>query len=59
MCKYTKEQILRASRCQYIRDIAQILGRVSWIEAGKFVRTRLVTNSLRETDEILRTLGIK
>jgi hypothetical protein len=57
--KYTKEQVIHASRCQYIRDLAQILGRVSWIEAGRFVRARLVTNSLRETDEILRVLGIR
>ena len=56
---YTKEQIIRAERCQYIRDIARILGRVSWIEACRFVRTRLVTNSLKEANEILYELGIR
>ena len=57
--KYTKEQILRACRCEYIRNVALILGRVSWIEACRFVRTRLVTNSLREANEVLYALGIR
>ena len=57
--KYTKEQVIHACRCEYIRDIARILGRVSWIEACRFVRTRLVTNSLREANEILYELGIR
>ena len=57
--KYTKEQILRACRCEYIRSIATIMGRVSWIEACRFVRTRLVTNSLKEANEVLYALGIR
>ena len=57
--KYTKEQIIRAERCQYIRDIARILGRVHLGDALRFVRSRLVTNSLREADEILYELGIR
>ena len=59
MAKYTKEQILRASRCEYIRDVARILGRVHLGDALRFVRSRLVTNSLREADEIIRALGIR
>jgi hypothetical protein len=59
MPKYTKEQIIRSSRCEYIRDIAVILGKVSWIEAIRFIRARLVSNSLREANEILYTLGIR
>jgi len=57
--KYTKEQILRACRCEYIRNVATIMGRASWIEACRFVRTRLVTNSLKEANEVLYALGIR
>jgi len=57
--KYTKEQIIRAERCQYIRDIARILGRVHLGDALRFVRSRLVTNSLKEANEILYELGIR
>ena len=57
--KYTKEQILRAERCQYIRDIATLMGRFNWGDAIRFVRARLVTNSLREANEILYILGIR
>jgi len=57
--RYTKEQVLRSERCEYIRSVALILGRVSWIEAGKFVRSRLVTRSLREANEVLYALGIR
>ena len=59
MAKYTKEQILCASRCQYIRDIATLMGRFNWGDALRFVRSRLVTNSLREANEILYILGIR
>ena len=57
--KYTKEQIIRAERCQYIRDIARILGRVHLGDALRFVRSRLVTNSLKEANEVLYALGIR
>ena len=57
--RYTREQILRSERCSYIRDIARILGRVSWIEAARFIRPRLVSRSLRETNEILYALEIR
>ena len=56
---YTKEQILKSERCAYIREVAEILGRISWVEAGKFIKARLVTNSLRETNEILYALRIR
>ena len=59
MAKYTKEQILHASRCEYIRDVARILGRVYLGDALRFVRSRLVTNSLREANQILYELGIR
>ena len=57
--KYTKEQVIRAERCQYIRDIARILGRVHLGDALRFVRSRLVTNSLQEANEVLYALGIR
>jgi len=57
--RYTKEQILHASRCEYIRDIATLMGRFNWGDAIRFVRARLVTNSLREANEILYELGIR
>jgi len=57
--KYTKEQILRASRCEYIRDVARILGQIHLGDALRLVRSRLVTNSLREANEILYELGIR
>ena len=57
--RYTKEQVLRSERCEYIRSVALILGRVSWIEACRFVRNRLVTNSLKEANEVLYALGIR
>jgi len=57
--RYTREQILRSERCSYIRDIAQILGRVHLGDALRFVRSRLVTNSLKEANEILYELGIR
>jgi len=57
--KYTKEQVIRAERCEYIRYLAGVLGEVSWIEACRFVRNRLVTNSLKEANEVLYALGIR
>ena len=57
--RYTKEQIIRSERCQYIRDIAILMGRFNWGDAIRFVRARLVTNSLREANEILYELGIR
>jgi len=59
VAKYTKEQIIRASRCEYIRDIATLMGRFNWGDALRFVRSRLVTNSLKEANEILYILGIR
>ena len=57
--RYTKEQILHASRCEYIRDIATLMGRFNWGDAIRFVRARLVTSSLKEANEILYELGIR
>ena len=58
--KYTKEQILRASRCEYIRNVATIMGQqFNWVVSLRLIRARLVTNSLREADEIIRALGIR
>ena len=57
--RYTREQILRSERCSYIRDIATLMGRFNWGDALRFVRSRLVTNSLREANEILYELGIR
>jgi hypothetical protein len=57
--KYTKEQVIHACRCEYIRYLARVLGEVSWIESIRFVRSRLVTNSLKEANEVLYALGIR
>jgi len=58
--KYTKEQILRACRCEYIRNVATIMGQqFNWMVSLRLIRARLVTNSLREADEIIRALGIR
>jgi hypothetical protein len=58
--KYTKEQILRASRCEYIRNVATIMGQqFNWGVSLRLIRARLVTNSLREANEILYELGIR
>jgi len=58
--KYTKEQILSACRCEYIRNVATIMGQqFNWGVSLRLIRARLVTNSLREADEIIRALGIR